>query len=225
MAHHEEISYDHTKLPQVSYSSSNAIRRLILSSPIHSFPLVFSGTSDIPPATAVNYVGWATVGFVFQYLSASLSVLPPSPAPLCFPRTQLTSLAVRRRWFGFWTKYNCTSGSFSGFFPSRLSSLPSRCTIRGPRCWHGIGDYCRLLLVRSFPRNSPPLQTDAAPRHVAYSTLRTGPSAPAHSRIGGATRSTRTRWTGRRHHYADSTRGSHSGAWGRARARIELGRC
>ncbi|KAL1713444.1 hypothetical protein EV715DRAFT_181906, partial [Schizophyllum commune] len=31
--------------------------------------------------TAVNYVGWATVGFVFQYL-------------------------IRRRWFGFWTKYN-----------------------------------------------------------------------------------------------------------------------
>ncbi|KAL1726498.1 OPT oligopeptide transporter protein-domain-containing protein [Schizophyllum commune] len=46
-----------------------------------NFPLVFSGTSDIPPATAVNYVGWATVGFVFQYL-------------------------IRRRWFGFWTKYN-----------------------------------------------------------------------------------------------------------------------
>ncbi|TRM57392.1 OPT oligopeptide transporter protein-domain-containing protein [Schizophyllum amplum] len=46
-----------------------------------NFPLVFSGTADIPPATAVNYVGWATVGFAFQYF-------------------------IRRRWFGFWTKYN-----------------------------------------------------------------------------------------------------------------------
>jgi hypothetical protein len=37
----------------------------------------------MPPATAVNYVPWAIVGFIFQYV-------------------------IRRRHFSWWTKYNCT---------------------------------------------------------------------------------------------------------------------
>ncbi|KAL1713447.1 OPT oligopeptide transporter protein-domain-containing protein [Schizophyllum commune] len=45
-----------------------------------NFPLVFSGTSDIPPATAVNYVGWATVGFVFQYLNVLSAALDAGTA-------------------------------------------------------------------------------------------------------------------------------------------------
>jgi hypothetical protein len=49
-----------------------------------NFPVMFSGTGAIPPASAVNYVPWAIVGFVFQYL-------------------------VRRRKFQWWTKYNCES--------------------------------------------------------------------------------------------------------------------
>jgi len=44
--------------------------------------LIFSGVGQIPPAAAVNYVPWAIVGFVFQYM-------------------------VRRRHFSYWTKYNC----------------------------------------------------------------------------------------------------------------------
>ncbi|EIW86062.1 oligopeptide transporter [Coniophora puteana RWD-64-598 SS2] len=44
-------------------------------------PLLFSGTYLIPPATALNYVPWAIVGFVFQYI-------------------------LRRRHFSWWTKYN-----------------------------------------------------------------------------------------------------------------------
>ncbi|KAF9445612.1 small oligopeptide transporter [Macrolepiota fuliginosa MF-IS2] len=44
-------------------------------------PVIFSGTGLIPPATAINYVPWAAVGFVFQY-------------------------AIRRRYFSWWTKYN-----------------------------------------------------------------------------------------------------------------------
>ncbi|KAI0271688.1 small oligopeptide transporter [Gloeopeniophorella convolvens] len=44
-------------------------------------PVIFSGTGLIPPATAVNYVPWAVVGFIFQFL-------------------------VRRRAFNWWTKYN-----------------------------------------------------------------------------------------------------------------------
>ncbi|KAF7340477.1 Sexual differentiation process protein isp4 [Mycena venus] len=44
-------------------------------------PVIFSGTGLIPPATAINYVPWAAVGFIFQYV-------------------------IRRRHFSWWTKYN-----------------------------------------------------------------------------------------------------------------------
>ncbi|KAF8816614.1 small oligopeptide transporter [Phlegmacium glaucopus] len=46
-----------------------------------NMPVIFSGTALIPPATAINYVPWALVGFVFQYW-------------------------IRRRYFSWWTKYN-----------------------------------------------------------------------------------------------------------------------
>ncbi|KAL5536735.1 hypothetical protein ACEPAF_558 [Sanghuangporus sanghuang] len=48
---------------------------------IYYFPVIFSGTGAIPPATAVNYVPWTIVGFIFQYV-------------------------IRRRHFSWWTKYN-----------------------------------------------------------------------------------------------------------------------
>jgi len=38
----------------------------------------------IPPASAVNYVPWGFVGFIFQYV-------------------------IRRRHISWWTKYNCES--------------------------------------------------------------------------------------------------------------------
>ncbi|KAJ6605339.1 small oligopeptide transporter [Mycena vulgaris] len=44
-------------------------------------PVIFNGTGLIPPATAINYVPWAGVGFIFQYV-------------------------IRRRHFSWWTKYN-----------------------------------------------------------------------------------------------------------------------
>ena len=47
------------------------------------FRILFGGVGLIPPATALNYIPWAMVGFVFQYM-------------------------VRRRRFSFWAKYNCT---------------------------------------------------------------------------------------------------------------------
>ncbi|KAF8811268.1 small oligopeptide transporter [Phlegmacium glaucopus] len=43
--------------------------------------LIFSGVDLIPPATAVNYVPWAIIGFIFQYV-------------------------VRRKHFSYWAKYN-----------------------------------------------------------------------------------------------------------------------
>ncbi|KAF8837165.1 OPT oligopeptide transporter [Paxillus ammoniavirescens] len=46
-----------------------------------NFPVIFNGTSLIPPASAVNYVTWGIVGFIFQYV-------------------------IRRRHFSWWTKYN-----------------------------------------------------------------------------------------------------------------------
>ncbi|KIY43237.1 OPT oligopeptide transporter [Fistulina hepatica ATCC 64428] len=46
-----------------------------------NFPVIFSGTGYIPPATAINYVPWAIVGFIFNYM-------------------------IRRRHFSWWTKYN-----------------------------------------------------------------------------------------------------------------------
>ncbi|KAJ7759543.1 OPT oligopeptide transporter [Mycena metata] len=46
-----------------------------------NFPVIFSGTGLIPPANSNNYVPWAIVGFVFQYV-------------------------IRRRHFAWWTKYN-----------------------------------------------------------------------------------------------------------------------
>ncbi|KAI0081298.1 OPT oligopeptide transporter [Panus rudis PR-1116 ss-1] len=46
-----------------------------------NFPIIFSGTGAIPPASAVNYVPWTIVGFIFNYV-------------------------IRRRHFAWWTKYN-----------------------------------------------------------------------------------------------------------------------
>ncbi|KAF5392874.1 hypothetical protein D9757_000863 [Collybiopsis confluens] len=46
-----------------------------------NFPLIFTGTGLLPPATSINYVPWAVVGFIFQYI-------------------------IRRNHFSWWTKYN-----------------------------------------------------------------------------------------------------------------------
>jgi OPT family oligopeptide transporter len=46
-----------------------------------NFPVIFAGTGAIPPASAVNFVPWTIVGFIFQYV-------------------------IRRRHFAWWTKYN-----------------------------------------------------------------------------------------------------------------------
>ncbi|KAH9939612.1 OPT oligopeptide transporter [Epithele typhae] len=46
-----------------------------------NFPVILAGTGYIPPASAVNYVPWTVVAFVFNYV-------------------------IRRRHFSWWTKYN-----------------------------------------------------------------------------------------------------------------------
>ena len=52
-----------------------------------SIPIMLNGPAYIPPATSANYVPWTIVGFVFQYV-------------------------IRRRHFGWWSKYNCTHALF-----------------------------------------------------------------------------------------------------------------
>lgn len=46
-----------------------------------NFPLMFAGLGTLPPANASNFVPWAILGFIFQYV-------------------------IRRRHFPFWAKYN-----------------------------------------------------------------------------------------------------------------------
>lgn len=47
-----------------------------------SVPVVLAGTAQIPPATAVNFIPWALIGFIFNYV-------------------------IRKRHFNWWAKYNC----------------------------------------------------------------------------------------------------------------------
>ena len=60
------------------------IDRLTVSNVILSFsvPVVLGGTGAIPPATAVNYIPWALIGFIFNFV-------------------------IRKRQFNWWAKYNC----------------------------------------------------------------------------------------------------------------------
>ncbi|KAI0688500.1 OPT oligopeptide transporter [Cytidiella melzeri] len=62
-----------TRLVQIRYS--NVVLKYM------NWPVIFSGTGLIPPATPSNYVTWCVTGFMFNYV-------------------------IRRRHFAWWTKYN-----------------------------------------------------------------------------------------------------------------------
>ena len=47
-----------------------------------NFPIIFGGAGNLPPATPLNYVPWVLVCFVLNNF-------------------------IRRRHFGWWSKYNC----------------------------------------------------------------------------------------------------------------------
>ena len=53
-----------------------------------TLPVVFTCTSGLPPATPLNFVPWVLVCFIFNYV-------------------------IRRRYFGWWSKYNCASVFFN----------------------------------------------------------------------------------------------------------------
>ncbi len=59
---------------------------------------MFTGVGLIPPASAVNYVPWAIIGFLSQYV-------------------------IRRRQFPFWAKYNCACIPFACHGPQLSPEL------------------------------------------------------------------------------------------------------
>ena len=63
-----QIFFGDVAIPNISYS--------------FSIPVVLAGTGWMPPATAVNYIPWALIGFIFNYV-------------------------IRKRHFNWWAKYNC----------------------------------------------------------------------------------------------------------------------
>lgn len=97
--------------------------------PWHS--LVFSGLGQIPPATAVNYVPWAIIGFIFQFI-------------------------IRRKHFAYWAKYNCAHPDSSPINERSVLITPSRrCFVRCSRCWDCHRHSPCVFLV-SFPHVTDP---------------------------------------------------------------------
>ena len=90
-----------------------------------NFPVIFNGTSWIPPASAVNYVPWTIVGFIFNFL-------------------------IRRRHFSWWTKYNCTSPCLSNS-GSILTQELHRYSLRGTGRGRRDLDHLHLLLLAVPP--------------------------------------------------------------------------
>ncbi|KAI0051360.1 OPT oligopeptide transporter [Auriscalpium vulgare] len=62
-----------------------------------NFPLIFTGTGYMPPATPLNYVPWVIMAFIFNYV-------------------------IRRRHFGWWSKYNyvLSAGLDAGYAVSSI---------------------------------------------------------------------------------------------------------
>jgi OPT family oligopeptide transporter len=79
-----------------------------------NWPVIFNGTGLIPPASAVNYVPWTIVAFIFRTCPSSVSLLSladrllqstssaavilpggPSTTTCCRPRSTLASLSLR----------------------------------------------------------------------------------------------------------------------------------
>ncbi|KAI0342222.1 OPT oligopeptide transporter [Trametopsis cervina] len=70
-------------LPAVTYMLQKRFKGAALGALLKyvNWPVVFTGTGLIPPATPTNYVAWCVIGFIFNYV-------------------------IRRRHFSWWTKYN-----------------------------------------------------------------------------------------------------------------------
>jgi len=84
--------------------------------------LMVAGLGGIPPATAFNYVPWAIVGFVFQFI-------------------------VRRWHFSFWAKYNCTQLHFTCIRQAADHVPWIRRIVSRSRWWHCYRCYASVFLV------------------------------------------------------------------------------
>jgi hypothetical protein len=90
-----------------------------------TFRILFGGVNLIPPATSLNYIPWAMVGFLFQYL-------------------------IRRRHFSFWAKYNCmfvihitprVADSDVSACVKTSCPLPWMPALRSAFCWSFSGEF------------------------------------------------------------------------------------
>ena len=81
--------------------------------------LMFAGLGTLPPANASNFVPWAILGFIFQYV-------------------------IRRRHFPFWAKYNCKCPADH---ISNLKPSPDRCSLCSLGCWHNCWRVIGIFLV------------------------------------------------------------------------------
>ena len=85
-----------------------------------NFPVIFAGTGLIPPASAVNYVPWTIVAFIFNYV-------------------------IRRRHFSWWTKYNCAYPVRSWIHSHVLTLASHRHLVRWSRLRSRRVDHLHLL--------------------------------------------------------------------------------
>ncbi|KAI0245634.1 hypothetical protein BJV78DRAFT_276867 [Lactifluus subvellereus] len=114
-----------------------------------NFPIIFSGTGTMPPATPLNFVPWVLISFLFNYI-------------------------IRRCHFGWWSKYNyvLSAGLEAGVSPRsytvakayknlRYSWYCSDCTRYNPRVRpgrhtvHPNTSINTRIVIRGFPFSSP----------------------------------------------------------------------
>ncbi|KAG9002080.1 hypothetical protein FRB93_011853 [Tulasnella sp. JGI-2019a] len=99
-----------------------------------NLPIIFNGTNAIPPASAINYVPWTIIGFIFQFV-------------------------IRRRHFSWWAKYNYVlsaamdSGlALSVLFIFFVFQLPKNGTIGLTiQAWWGNTVYTKTADYRGSP--------------------------------------------------------------------------
>ncbi|KAI0034333.1 OPT oligopeptide transporter [Vararia minispora EC-137] len=103
-----------------------------------SIPIIFAGTTWIPPATAVNYIPWAVVGFLFNYV-------------------------IRKRHFSWWAKYNYVLSAALDCGTAVATLLVFFCLdypLRGTigqgtvKAWWGNTVYSRTADARALPLNT-----------------------------------------------------------------------
>ena len=111
-----------------------------------NFPIMFSCTGNLPPATPLNYVPYVLVCFVFNNI-------------------------IRRRRFGWWSKYNCEYLLLRFVKTPMIFLFLTWVWARYSVCWFGRGLWHRphnRLLCSAIPQvrhNRPELCSDVVGKH------------------------------------------------------------